>query len=148
MLAEAAIVAVNTAGPMRAFYERVRVRRGRQIAIVAVARKLAVLFWHLLKRREDYAHQRLSLTKRKLRRLELTAGAPKYAKTARGSGGATAPSARPSARSPRRPRRRTSGWSPTSRPELRRERWARARHRSAHEIGPQRGKAARQTQSS
>src|SRR3954468_2641257 len=48
MLAEAANVAVNTAGPMRAFYERVRVRRGRQIAIVAVARKLAVLFWHLL----------------------------------------------------------------------------------------------------
>src|SRR3954451_8630568 len=35
MLAEAAIVAVNTAGPMRAFYERVRARRGRQIAIVA-----------------------------------------------------------------------------------------------------------------
>src|SRR3954452_12635646 len=50
MLAEAAIVAVNTAGPMRAFYERVRARRGRQIAIVAVARKLAVLFWHLLTR--------------------------------------------------------------------------------------------------
>jgi hypothetical protein len=30
-----------------AFYERVRARRGSQIAIVAVARKLAVLFWHL-----------------------------------------------------------------------------------------------------
>jgi transposase-like protein len=27
-------------------------------------------------------------------------------------------------------------------------RWARARHRSAHEVGPRRGKAARQTQSS
>ena len=34
--------------------------------------------------REDYAHQQPSLTKKKLRRLELTAGAPKYAKTARG----------------------------------------------------------------
>ena len=50
MLAEAAFVAVSTAGPMRAFYERLRARRGSQIAIVAVARKLAVLFWHLLTR--------------------------------------------------------------------------------------------------
>ena len=46
MLTEAAIVAVSTPGPMRAFYQRVRARRGSQIAIVAVARKLAVLFWH------------------------------------------------------------------------------------------------------
>ena len=35
-------------------------------------------------RGEDYAHQQPSLTKKKLRRLEITAGAPKYAKTARG----------------------------------------------------------------
>jgi hypothetical protein len=38
----------------------------------------------MLRRREDYAHQQPSLTKKKLRRLELTAGAPKYARTARG----------------------------------------------------------------
>ena len=38
----------------------------------------------MLTRGEDYAHQQPSLTKKKLRRLELTAGAPKYAKTARG----------------------------------------------------------------
>jgi transposase len=75
MLAEAANVAVNTAGPMRAFYERVRVRRGRQIAIVAVARKLAVLFWHLLTSEQDYAFQRPSLTRKKLRTVELRAGA-------------------------------------------------------------------------
>jgi len=75
MLAEAAHVAVNTAGPMRAFYERVRVRRGRQIAIVAVARKLAVLFWHLLTSEQDYAFQRPSLTRKKLRAVELRAGA-------------------------------------------------------------------------
>ncbi len=75
MLAEAAFVAVSTAGPMRAFYDRVRVRRGHQIAIVAVARKLAVLFWHLLTREQDYAFQRPSLTRKKLRGLELRAGA-------------------------------------------------------------------------
>jgi Transposase IS116/IS110/IS902 family len=43
MLTEAAFVAVGPAGPMRAFYERVRARPGSQIAVVAVARKLAVL---------------------------------------------------------------------------------------------------------
>jgi transposase len=75
MLTEAAIVAVNTAGPLRAFYDRVRVRHGRQIAIVAVARKLAVLFWHLLTREQDYAFQRPSLTRKKLRAIELRAGA-------------------------------------------------------------------------
>jgi transposase len=78
MLTEAAIVAVSTPGPMRAFYERVRVRRGSQIAIVAVARKLAVLFWHLLTREQDYAFQRPSLTRKKLRGLELRAGAQRH----------------------------------------------------------------------
>jgi transposase len=78
MLTEAAIVAVSTPGPMRAFYERVRARRGAQIAIVAVARKLAVLFWHLLTREQDYAFQRPSLTRKKLRGLELRAGAERH----------------------------------------------------------------------
>jgi transposase len=75
MLTEAAFVAVSTAGPTRAFYDRVRARRGSQIAIVAVARKLAVLFWHLLTREQDYAFARPSLTRKKLRALELRAGA-------------------------------------------------------------------------
>ena len=78
MLAEAAFVAVSTPGPMRAFYERVRARRGSQIAIVAVARKLAVLFWHLLTREQDYAFGRPSLTRKKLRALELRAGAERH----------------------------------------------------------------------
>ena len=34
----------------------------------------------MLSRGEDYAHAQPSLTTKKLRRLELTAGAPKYAK--------------------------------------------------------------------
>ena len=42
----------------------------------ASARKLAVLFWCLLARGEDYAHQQPSLTANKLRLLEITAGAP------------------------------------------------------------------------
>jgi hypothetical protein len=71
-------------GPLHAFYGRPRARRGHGKAIVATARKLGVLFWCMLKRREDYAHQHPSLTKKKLRRLEITAGASSCAKSARG----------------------------------------------------------------
>jgi transposase len=76
MLVEAAWVAVRTPGPLRAFYERIRSRRGMQIAVVATARKLAVLCWHLAIKGEDYAFQRPSLTEAKLRKLELRAGMP------------------------------------------------------------------------
>jgi transposase len=75
MLCEAAWVAVRTPGPLRAFYQRARSRRGAQIALVATARKLCVDFWHLLTREEDYAFGRPSLTRRKLRSLELKVGA-------------------------------------------------------------------------
>ena len=83
-LVEAAWSVVLQPGPLHAFYDRTRARRGHGKAIVATARKLAVLFWCMLCRGEDYAHQQPSLTKKKLRRLEITAGAPKYAKAARG----------------------------------------------------------------
>ena len=76
MLCEAAWIVVRTPGPLRAFYERVRARRGAQIALVATARKLCVLFWHLLTDEEDYAFGRPSLHRHKLRRLELVAGDP------------------------------------------------------------------------
>ena len=83
-MVEAAWSVVRQPGPLHAFYDRTRARRGHGKAIVATARKLAILFWCMLCRGEDYAHQQPSLTNKKLRRLELTAGAPKHAKTARG----------------------------------------------------------------
>ena len=83
-LVEAAWSVVLQPGPLHAFYDRTRARRGHGKAIVATARKLAILFWCMLTRDENYAHQQPSLTKKKLRRLEITAGAPKYAKTSRG----------------------------------------------------------------
>jgi transposase len=76
MLVEAAWVAAKIPGPLRAFYERVRARRGMQIAVVATARKLAVLCWHLVVGGEDYAYGRPSLLAQKLRALELRAGMP------------------------------------------------------------------------
>jgi transposase len=80
----AAWTAVLQPGPLHAFYERTKARRGHGKAIVATARKLAVLFWCMLTRSEDYAHQQPSLTRKKLRRLEITAGAPKYTRRASG----------------------------------------------------------------
>lgn len=76
LLVEAAWTASRSPGPLHAFAERVRARRGPQIAAVAVARKLAVLCWHLLTREQDYAFARPTLVRQKLRRLERAAGAP------------------------------------------------------------------------
>src|SRR5665213_2877391 len=83
-LVEAAWSVVLQPGPLHAFYDRTKSRRGHGKAIVATARKLAVLFWCLLTRGEDYAHQQPSLTKKKLRRLEITAGAPKNTRSSAG----------------------------------------------------------------
>jgi len=76
MLVEAAWQAVRGPGPLRAFYERVRGRRGTHVAAVAVARKITVIVWHLLTRGEDYAWVRPALHAKKLRDLELRAGRP------------------------------------------------------------------------
>jgi transposase len=77
VLVEAAWIAVRSPGPLRAFWERLRTRKGAQIAAVAVARKLVVLCWHLLTKDEDYAFGRPSLARQKIRRLEVAAGAPR-----------------------------------------------------------------------
>jgi transposase len=76
MLGEVAWKVMLTPGPLRAFFERVRARRGPQVAATATARKLTVLFWHLLTKEEDYAFARPAMTRNKIRRLELLAGAP------------------------------------------------------------------------
>jgi hypothetical protein len=74
-LVEASWSTVRHPGPIRAFYQRIRARRGHQVAVVAAARKLACLHWCLLTREEDYAYAQPSLTRKKLHRLELSAGA-------------------------------------------------------------------------
>jgi transposase len=76
MLGEVAWKVMQTPGPLRAFFERVRARRGPQVAATATARKLTVLFWHMLTREEDYAFARPAMTRNKIRRLELLTGAP------------------------------------------------------------------------
>jgi transposase len=84
-LVEATSSVVRQPGPLHAFHQRIRARRGYSIATVAAARKLACLFWCLLTRGEDYAHAQPSLTAKKLRRLELLAGAKRYERSASGT---------------------------------------------------------------
>ena len=43
LLVEAAHCAVRSAGPLRAFYLRLKARKGTNVAIVAAARKLTVV---------------------------------------------------------------------------------------------------------
>ena len=75
MMVEAAFSASRAPGPLRAFYSRVKDRRGFQVATVATARKMTVLCWHLVTKGDDYAFARPSLVAHKRRSLELAAGA-------------------------------------------------------------------------
>ena len=76
VLVEAAWSASRAPGPLRAFYQRIQARRGFQIAVVATARKMTVLAWHLATKDQDYAFARPALVTHKRRKLELAAGAP------------------------------------------------------------------------
>ena len=141
-LVEASWSVVQAPGPMHSYYQRIKSRRAAQVAIVATSRKLACLFWCLLTREEDYAYAQPSLTQKKLRRLELAAGAPK------GAGGAGVWSTNQAMREAE------TGAGPPGRGRLRangrrlaqdssdRER-APTRQRGAHLESPMKGQAAR-----
>lgn len=49
-------------GPFRALFTRVAAKRGHNVAVVAVARKLSELVWHLLSRDEDFLYEKPHLT--------------------------------------------------------------------------------------
>jgi hypothetical protein len=57
-------------------YQRVRGRRGMQIAVVATARKIATLCWQLATHGTQYAYTQPSLVAHQHRQLELRAGHP------------------------------------------------------------------------
>ena len=77
LLVEAAWHAARTPGPLRGFHQRIAARRGANIATVATARKMVLIAWHLLSRREDYAFMRPALYREKIRKIELLIGAPR-----------------------------------------------------------------------
>jgi transposase len=85
MIVEAAFSAARPPGPLRAFYRRIKDRRGFQVATVATARKMTVLCWHLVTKGEDYAFARPSLNAHKRRKLQLAAGAESQRGPTRGA---------------------------------------------------------------
>jgi transposase len=74
LLAEAAHSAIRSPGPLAGFHARVKARRGGGVAIIAVARKLAVIAWHLLTKDQDYRDARPDLVRAKHRALDRMAG--------------------------------------------------------------------------
>ena len=48
------------AEPLRRWYERIRKRRGKKCAIIALTRKLLVIAYHLLKEKTVYQPERLA----------------------------------------------------------------------------------------
>ena len=75
MLIEAAWSAASVPGPLRAFFLRIKDRKGLNVAAVATARKIAGLIWQLLTKEEPYRWARPAFVAMKMRKLELRAGA-------------------------------------------------------------------------
>lgn len=75
LLVQAAHIAGKHPGPLgRQFAQLVR-RKNRNVAVVALARKLAVLAWHLLTKREPYRYATPAVLETKLQRLRVSAQA-------------------------------------------------------------------------
>ena len=70
MLIEAAWSAASVPGPPRAFFLRIKDRKGLNVAVVATTRKIAGLTWQLLTKEAAFLAM-------KMRKLELRAGAPR-----------------------------------------------------------------------
>jgi transposase len=73
-------------GPLGVFFRRLATRKNRNVAVVATARKLAVIAWHMLTKKEPYRYAQPAPTQGKLARLRVRAtGAKKKTGPAKGS---------------------------------------------------------------
>ena len=66
---EAAQSIAMSSAPLSATYYRVRRKKGHNVAVTALARKLAVLTWHMLRKGEPYRYAPVARTRHKLRRV-------------------------------------------------------------------------------
>jgi len=73
LLVQAAQSAALHPGPIGAFFRRIAKKKCRNVAIVAVAHKLVVLAWHLLKNHEPYRYAQPKTLQAKLSRLRILA---------------------------------------------------------------------------
>lgn len=77
MLVQAAQHAGTHPGPLGAFFRRIAKRKGRNKAVVATARKLVTIAWHMLNNNEPYRYAQPAATEAKLSRLRVRAGGEK-----------------------------------------------------------------------
>jgi transposase len=73
MLVQAGHQLSRLSSPIRPFFERLRAKKGRQVAVVAVARKLATLAWHLLTDGQPYRYANARCIDKKFARLQIQA---------------------------------------------------------------------------
>lgn len=72
---EAAQSLSTSTSPLTATYHRVRRKKGHNVAVTALARKLVVLAWHLLTKGEPYRYAPVARTRHKLKRVTPSAPA-------------------------------------------------------------------------
>ena len=58
----------RSSSPLTATYWRVRQKRGHNVAVTALARKLIVVVWHLLTNEEPYRYTEAPTARRKLKK--------------------------------------------------------------------------------
>jgi transposase len=73
MLVQAAQHVAKHPGPLGVFFRRLAKKKNRNVAVVATARKLVVLAWHLLTKNEPYRYAQPKTTEAKLARLRVKA---------------------------------------------------------------------------
>jgi transposase len=73
MLVQAAQHLATHPGPLGVFFRRLAKRKNRNVAVVATARKLVVIAWHMLRRNEPYRYAQPRPTETKLQRLRVKA---------------------------------------------------------------------------
>lgn len=73
LLVQAAQHAALHPGPIGAFFRRIAKKKNRNVAVVAVAHKLVVLAWHMLKNNEPYRYAQPKTLQAKLSRLRILA---------------------------------------------------------------------------
>lgn len=69
LVVEAAQILARSASPLATTYWRVRRKRGHNVAVTALARKIVVVAWHLLQNGEPYRYAPAPRTRQKLRAL-------------------------------------------------------------------------------
>ena len=78
MLVQAAQRVGTHPGPVGAFFRRLSNRKNRSVSVVATARKLVVIAWHMLRNNEPYRYAQPATTHLKFARLRLKATGEKH----------------------------------------------------------------------